>query len=77
MYKYQTVAMIGLGYIGLPTATVLASRGVKVIGVDVNQHAVDTINRGQIHIVEPDLDGLVHHVVKEGNLVAHTSPKEA
>ncbi|TJZ67983.1 UDP-N-acetyl-D-mannosamine dehydrogenase [Chitiniphilus eburneus] len=77
MFKFNTVAMIGLGYIGLPTATVLASRGVKVIGVDVNQHAVDTINRGKVHIVEPDLDGLVHHVVKEGNLVARTTPQEA
>lgn len=77
MAKYQTVSMIGLGYIGLPTATVIASRGVKVIGVDVNQHAVDTINRGQIHIVEPDLDGLVHHVVNEGLLVAQTTPSEA
>ncbi len=77
MYKFNTVAMIGLGYIGLPTATVLASRGVKVIGVDVNQHAVDTINRGQVHIVEPDLAGLVHHVVKEGNLVARAAPDEA
>ncbi|QKJ68163.1 UDP-N-acetyl-D-mannosamine dehydrogenase [Deefgea piscis] len=75
--KYQTVSMIGLGYIGLPTATVIASRGIKVIGVDVSQHAVDTINRGQIHIVEPDLDGLVHHVVNEGLLVAQTTPAEA
>lgn len=77
MNKFNTVVMIGLGYIGLPTATVLASRGVKVIGVDVNQHAVDTINRGQVHIVEPDLDGLVHHVVKEGFLSAKTVPEAA
>ena len=52
--SFQTVSMIGLGYIGLPTAAVLSSRGVKVIGVDINQHAVDTINQGRIHIVEPD-----------------------
>ncbi|WP_035059519.1 UDP-N-acetyl-D-mannosamine dehydrogenase [Andreprevotia chitinilytica] len=77
MVKYQTVAVIGLGYIGLPTATVLASRGVKVIGVDVNRHAVDTINRGEIHIVEPDLDGLVRHVVQAGNLLATTTPLAA
>lgn len=77
MNKFSTVNMIGLGYIGLPTATVLASRGVKVIGVDVNQHAVDTINKGQIHIVEPDLAGLVHHVVKEGFLSATTKPEPA
>jgi UDP-N-acetyl-D-mannosaminuronic acid dehydrogenase len=77
MKNFSTVAIIGLGYIGLPTATVLASRGVKVIGVDVHQHVVDTINRGQIHIVEPDLAGLVHHVVKEGFLVAKTTPEPA
>lgn len=77
MTKYQTVSMIGLGYIGLPTATVIASRGIQVVGVDVNQHAVDTINKGKIHIVEPDLDGLVHHVVKEGLLKAQTQPSEA
>ncbi|XZG69456.1 UDP-N-acetyl-D-mannosamine dehydrogenase [Chitinibacteraceae bacterium HSL-7] len=77
MYKYNVVSMIGLGYIGLPTATVIASRGVKVVGVDVNQHAVDTINQGKVHIVEPDLDGLVHHVVREGLLKAQTTPSEA
>jgi UDP-N-acetyl-D-mannosaminuronic acid dehydrogenase len=62
--------MVGLGYIGLPTAALMASRGIKVHGVDINQKAVDTINRGEIHIVEPDLDGLVRHVVREGYLVA-------
>ncbi len=77
MHKFNKVVMVGLGYIGLPTATVLASRGIKVLGVDVNQHAVDTINRGQVHIVEPDLDGLVHHVVKEGFLTATTTPEAA
>ncbi|WP_337589075.1 NAD(P)-binding domain-containing protein, partial [Pseudomonas aeruginosa] len=54
--SFQTISVIGLGYIGLPTAAVFASRQKKVIGVDVNQAAVDTINRGEIHIVEPDLD---------------------
>ncbi len=56
----KTVSVIGLGYIGLPTAAMLASRKVRVLGVDVNQRAVDTINQGKIHIVEPDLDMLVH-----------------
>jgi len=50
------VCVVGLGYIGLPTATVFASHKIKVIGIDVNQKAVDTINQGRIHIVEPDLD---------------------
>jgi UDP-N-acetyl-D-mannosaminuronate dehydrogenase len=60
---FDTISIVGLGYIGLPTAAVFASHNVKVIGVDVNQHAVDTINRGQIHIVEPDLDMVVHAAV--------------
>mgnify|MGYP000243389976 CR=1 FL=1 len=74
---FKTISIIGLGYIGLPTAAVFASRKVKVIGVDVNQHAVDTINRGQIHIVEPDLDMLVHSAVSEGYLCATTKPEPA
>ena len=74
---FKSVAMIGLGYIGLPTAAVLASRGIEVIGVDINQHAVDTINQGRIHIVEPDLDALVHEVVRTGKLRATTKPVEA
>lgn len=75
--QFNTISMIGLGYIGLPTAAVLASRGVKVIGVDINQHAVDTINQGRIHIVEPDLEALVHEVVRTGKLRATTKPEAA
>jgi UDP-N-acetyl-D-mannosaminuronic acid dehydrogenase len=74
---FKKVAMIGLGYIGLPTAAVLASRGVSVLGVDINQHAVDTINGGGIHIIEPDLDIMVHEVVKSGLLRATTVPEAA
>lgn len=69
--------MVGLGYIGLPTAALIASKNIKVTGVDIHQHVVDTINKGEIHIVEPDLDGLVHHVVKEKFLTASTAPVEA
>ncbi len=69
--------MIGLGYIGLPTATLFASRKLKVIGVDVNQHAVDTINQGKIHIVEPELAMLVHAAVNEGYLRATTVAEPA
>ncbi|WP_288251983.1 UDP-N-acetyl-D-mannosamine dehydrogenase [uncultured Hydrogenophaga sp.] len=72
---FQTVSLIGLGYIGLPTAAVLASRGVRVIGVDVNTHAVETINSGGVHIVEPDLDALVGDVVRSGLLRATTRPE--
>jgi len=71
------VSVIGLGYIGLPTAAVLASRGVEVIGVDINQHAVDTINQGEIHIVEPELDMLVHAAVQTGHLRAALKPEKA
>jgi UDP-N-acetyl-D-mannosaminuronic acid dehydrogenase len=69
--------MMGLGYIGLPTAALIASRGLEVTGVDIRQKVVDTINKGQIHIVEPDLDGLVHHVVKKGSLKAALTPINA
>ncbi len=73
----NTVGMIGLGYIGLPTAAIIASRGIQVIGIDVNQHAVDTINKGAVHIVEPDLDIVVRSVVTTGNLRATTTPEPA
>lgn len=74
---FQTISVIGLGYIGLPTAAVFASRKKQVIGVDVNQNAVETINRGEIHIVEPELDMVVHAAVKEGYLRATTKPEPA
>ncbi|MFL9812400.1 UDP-N-acetyl-D-mannosamine dehydrogenase [Stutzerimonas sp. VN223-3] len=67
---FGTIAVVGLGYIGLPTAAVFASRKQKVIGVEVNTYAVETINRGEVHIVEPDLDMLVHAAVTEGYLRA-------
>lgn len=75
--KFETLSVIGLGYIGLPTAATFASRGLKVIGVDVNQKAVDTINSGGIHIIEPDLDIVVQSVVQTGNLRATTTPEPA
>ena len=75
--SFETVSVVGLGYIGLPTAAMFASRKKQVIGVDVNQHAVDTINRGEIHIVEPELDMIVHAAVTEGYLKAVTTPEPA
>ena len=71
------VVMMGLGYIGLPTAALIASKGMNVTGVDISQKVVNTINEGKIHIVEPELDGLVNHVVKEGFLKADTKAVEA
>lgn len=65
-----TVSVIGLGYIGLPTAAIIARAGMRVFGMDVTRHVVDTINRGEIHIEEVDLDGLVQGVVARGLLTA-------
>ncbi|MDU3048781.1 MAG: UDP-N-acetyl-D-mannosamine dehydrogenase [Escherichia coli] len=75
--SFATISVIGLGYIGLPTAAAFASRQKQVIGVDINQHAVDTINRGEIHIVEPDLASVVKTAVEGGFLRASTTPVEA
>ena len=74
---FKTISMIGLGYIGLPTATLFASRKLQVIGVDVSAHVVNTINQGHIHIVEPELDVMVHAAVTEGHLRATLTPEPA
>lgn len=71
------ICVVGLGYIGLPTAAVLGSRGYKIHGVEINPKAVEIINSGKAHIVEPDLDILVRGVVTTGNLKAYTEPAEA
>lgn len=77
MQQFKHICVIGLGYIGLPTAATFAAHGVKVTGVDVNQHAVDLINQGKVHIVEPDLDALVRDVVAQQKLSAQLQPCEA
>lgn len=74
---FNTISVIGLGYIGLPTAAVIASRRKQMIGVDISQQAVDIINRGEIHIIEPELDMLVHSAVREGYLRATITPEPA
>jgi UDP-N-acetyl-D-mannosaminuronic acid dehydrogenase len=66
----QKVSVIGLGYIGLPTAALIARGGCQVVGVDVSPHVVETVNSGRVHIEEVDLDGLVQGVVARGNLRA-------
>jgi UDP-N-acetyl-D-mannosaminuronic acid dehydrogenase len=76
MHKPEVV-MIGLGYIGLPTAALIAEGGTYVHGVDINQNVVDTINRGEIHIVEPSLGTSVSNAVSKGFLKASTKPVEA
>ncbi len=77
MNKLNTICVIGLGYIGLPTAVVLASRGVSVIGIDINKDVVTKINRGEIHIVEPDLDAVTARAVQNKLLRASTTVEAA
>lgn len=73
----KKICVLGIGYIGLPTASLLATKGYNVIGVDVNEEIVRTINSGNVHIVEPYLDILVKSAVNSGNLKATTEPEEA
>ena len=77
MNHFNTVSVIGLGYIGLPTAAAFALHGAKVIGVDVNEYAVNTINEGKIHIVEPELDVAVQKCVANGSLRASLTAEVA
>lgn len=73
----KNICVFGLGYIGLPTAAMFAHHGANVIGVDVNSHAVETINQGKIHIVEPGLEAIVKQAVDNGNLKASLKPVHA
>lgn len=73
----KKICIVGLGYIGLPTASMLAANGCTVLGVDVNSEAVAIINEGRIHIEEPGLEELVKSAVDSGNLKAFTQPQEA
>ena len=73
----KTVSVFGLGYIGLPTATVIARQGVNVIGVDVCEHAVNSVNAGQLHIIEPELGDVLKNVVQKGHLRAALTPEPA
>ena len=77
MEEFEKISVFGLGYIGLPTAAMFASYKIEVVGVDINKTTVETINRGDIHIVEPDLDIAVHAAVTEGLLRATTTPETA
>ena len=71
------VVTIGLGYIGLPTSALIASKGTNVLGVDINKRVVDTINDGKIHIIEPDLDLIVKESVKNNFLRASLEPEKS
>jgi len=77
MTEFNKICVLGLGYVGLPTAAIFASHGVQVIGVDINEITVETINQGKIHIVEPGLDIMVNGAVSTGKLVADPQPQPA
>lgn len=76
-FQKQKIVVVGMGYIGLPTASMLATKGHEVVGVDICSDVVNTINSGNIHIVEPDLDILVRSAVNSGKLRASLEPTEA
>jgi UDP-N-acetyl-D-mannosaminuronic acid dehydrogenase len=77
MNRFNRICVVGMGYIGLPTASVFADNGIDTLGVDVNPEAVDSINQGRPHIVEPELDVLVRKVVQAGKLRAALKPEPA
>ncbi len=75
--KQTRVCVVGLGYIGLPTAALIANSGYKVCGVDIDKNAVETINKGEIHIVEPGLKKFVKSAVQASALSAFEEPQES
>jgi UDP-N-acetyl-D-mannosaminuronic acid dehydrogenase len=75
--NFQKICVIGLGYIGLPTASTFAAHGVNVLGVDINTHIIETLSKGDIHIHEPGLKEAVKQAIQSGNFNAATQPEEA
>jgi UDP-N-acetyl-D-mannosaminuronic acid dehydrogenase len=75
--KFQKICVLGLGYIGLPTASTFAAHGLNVLGVDINPNVIETLQRGDIHIHEPGLQNVVEKAIKSGNLKVSTKPEEA
>jgi len=75
--KYQKICVLGLGYIGLPTACTFANHGMKVVGVDINQEIVQGLQNGHLHIYEPGLRALVEAALDSGNLSIHETPEPA
>ena len=75
--KFQKICVIGLGYIGLPTASTFAAHGINVLGVDINSHIIETLNKGEIHIHEPGLLDEVIKAIHSGKFKAAAKPEEA
>ncbi|MFM8423538.1 MAG: NAD(P)-binding domain-containing protein, partial [Chloroflexota bacterium] len=75
--NYNKICVIGLGYIGLPTASTFAMNGVDVLGVDISPTIIETLNRGEIHIHEPGLPDIFANAVKSGKFKAALKPEEA
>ena len=75
--KFEKLCILGLGYIGLPTASTFATHGLKVVGVDVNQNVVERLNHGEVHIYEPGLRTLVQAALHSGNLEVRQQPESA
>lgn len=75
--NFQKICVLGLGYIGLPTASTFATHGLKVIGVDINAHVIETLRSGNIHIHEPGLRSVVESALGSGNLTVSSQPDEA
>ena len=75
--NFQKICVLGLGYIGLPTASTFATRGLRVVGVDINPHVIETLQKGDIHIHEPGLRTVVEAALRSGNLTVSHQPEEA
>jgi len=73
----QKICILGLGYIGLPTASTFAAHGLKVHGVDINSHVVETLQKGDLHIHEPGLKQAVTQAMQSGNLTVSSTPEQA
>ena len=75
--NFQKICVLGLGYIGLPTASTFATRGLNVVGVDINPHVIETLRKGEIHIHEPGLRSVVESALSSGKLTVSFHPEEA
>ena len=73
----EKICVLGLGYIGLPTASTFATHGLRVVGVDINPHVIETLRKGQIHIHEPGLRAVVESALSSGNLTVSFQPDQA